>query len=113
MKSSFVLFELIIATILSAIIFTLVSFLYKDTVLQNRLNQELSLENLSLNSLRVFLEKNINNFDELSFRNKNLYFQNEPLYLGLLYFNIEKSSNFYKVSLQKENSKEIIWFIKK
>ncbi|OCL89756.1 hypothetical protein [Arcobacter porcinus] len=113
MKSSFVLFELIIATILLAIVFTFVSFLYKDIVIQNRVNQELSLDHLKLNTLKIFLEKNIDNLDELSFRNKNLYFKNEPLYLELLSFNIEQSSDFYKVSLQKENSKEIIWFIKK
>ena len=113
MKSSFVLFELIIATILLAIVFTFVSFLYKDIVIQNRVNQELSLEHLKLNTLKVFLEKNIDNLDELSFRNKNLYFKNEPLYLELLNRNIEQSSDVYKVSLQKENSKEIIWIIKK
>ncbi|MDX4057670.1 hypothetical protein Q6A77_03220, partial [Aliarcobacter skirrowii] len=58
MKNSFALFEFLIALVLSSTLLILTSYVYKSVVTFNKNNQELAIKELSLNSLRAFLEKN-------------------------------------------------------
>ncbi|WP_066354270.1 hypothetical protein [Aliarcobacter skirrowii] len=112
MKNSFALFEFLIALILSSTLLILSSYVYKSVVTFNKNNQELAIKELSLNSLRAFLEKNRESLFELEFKNSNLYFKNEPLFLNLDSFSIKKESGFFIINLKIPENENIIWYIK-
>ncbi|RXJ77154.1 hypothetical protein CRU86_06400 [Aliarcobacter skirrowii] len=112
MKNSFALFEFLIALILSSTLLILSSYVYKSVVTFNKNNQELAIKELSLNSLRAFLEKNRESLFELEFKNSNLYFKNELLFLNLDSFSIKKESGFFIINLKTPDNKNIVWYIK-
>lgn len=112
MKNSFALFEFLIALVLSSTLLILTSYVYKSVVTFNKNNQELAIKELSLNSLRAFLEKNRESLFELEFKNSNLYFKNEPLFLNLDSFYIKKESGFFIINLKTPDNKNIVWYIK-
>lgn len=112
MKNSFALFEFLIALVLSSTLFILTSYVYKSVVTFNKNNQELAIKELSLNSLRAFLEKNRESLFELEFKNSNLYFKNELLFLNLDSFSIKKESGFFIINLKTPDNENIIWYIK-
>lgn len=112
MKNSFALFEFLIALVLSSTLFILTSYVYKSVVTFNKNNQELAIKELSLNSLRAFLEKNRESLFELEFKNSNLYFKNELLFLNLDSFSIKKESGFFIINLKTPDNENIVWYIK-
>jgi len=112
MKNSFALFEFLIALVLSSTLLILTSYVYKSVVTFNKNNQELAIKELSLNSLRAFLEKNRESLFELEFKNSNLYFKNELLFLNLDSFSIKKESGLFIINLKTHDNKNIVWYIK-
>lgn len=113
MRSSFILFELVVATILASALLILSSFIYKNIVSQNNLSEELAITHLKINTLKVFLETNKDSLNQLRYENNNLYFQNEPLFYNLSNFTIENSSDFYKIVVKIDSLDNFVWYIKR
>ena len=79
MKNSFSIFELILSLIISSFVIVLSSKYKKEIYLENQNIQNIEKAKIDLSSTKIFIQKNINNLNKISFSNGNLYFENEIL----------------------------------
>ena len=76
MKNSFSLFEIILTLIISSIVIIYSTLFAKNLFFENKINEQIEIQKIDLLSTKIFFEKHLNEIDEFSFSNENLYFQN-------------------------------------
>ena len=113
MKNSFTLLEVLLSTLIAAIIFVSSIYYLKDLVSfnTNTLNKE--IRNLDLLSTKIFLQKNNDKLeDKLNIKNSTLFFGNSKLLDDVLYQRTIKNESFYEIKL-KTKKQELVWIIKR
>jgi type II secretory pathway component PulJ len=106
MKNSFSLLEIILTLIISSVVIIYSTLFTKELFFENRINQQLEIQKIDLLSTKVFFEKHLNEINEFSFSNNNLYFKNSLLLENVKDFTLNKSTN--KVSIQINLDDKII-----
>lgn len=97
MKNSFSLLEIILTLIISSIVIIYSTFLTKKLFFENKVNQQLEIQKIDLLSTKILFEKHLNEIDEFTFSNNNLYFKNNLLLENVKEFSLNKTSN--KISI--------------
>ena len=93
MKNSFSLLEVILSLIISSIVIIYSTLFTKELFLENRINQQLEIQKIDLLSTKIFFERHLNEINEFSFSNENLYFKNSLLLENVKKFTLNKSGN--------------------
>ena len=106
MKNSFSLLEIILTLIISSIVIIYSTLFTKELFFENKINQQLEIQKIDLLSTKVFFEKHLNEINEFSFSNNNLYFKNSLLLENVKSFTLNKSSN--KITIEINLNDKII-----
>lgn len=93
MKNSFSLLEVILTLIISSIVIIYSTLFLKELFFENKINQQLEIQKIDLLSTKIFFEKHLNEINEFSFSNNNLYFKNSLLLENVKEFTLNKSTN--------------------
>ncbi len=106
MKNSFSLLEIILTLIISSIVIIYSTLFTKELFFENKINQQLEIQKIDLLSTKVFFEKHLNEIDDFTFSDNNLYFKNNLLLENVKSFTLNKSTN--KVTIQINLDDKII-----
>lgn len=106
MKNSFSLLEIILTLIISSIVIIYSTLFTKELFFENKINQQLEIQKIDLLSTKVFFEKHLNEIDDFTFSDNNLYFKNNLLLENVKSFTLNKSAN--KVTIQINLDDKII-----
>lgn len=109
MKNSFSIFELILTLVISSIIIIFSSQYIKEIFLENQNIQTIEKAKIDLRSTKIFIEKNIQNIDKISFSNGNLYFENSKLLNQIKDFKIVKNSKNIKIHINYDDKIVQTW----
>lgn len=109
MKNSFSIFELILTLIISSIIIIFSSQYIKEIFLENQNVQTIEKAKIDLRSTKIFIEKNIQNIDKISFSNGNLYFENSKLLNQIKDFKIVKNSKNIEIHINYDDKIVQTW----
>ncbi len=93
MKNSFSLLEIILTLIISSIVIIYSTLFTKELFFENKINQQLEIQKIDLLSTKVFFEKHLNEIDDFTFSDNNLYFKNNLLLENVKSFTLNKSTN--------------------
>ena len=93
MKNSFSLLEVILTLIISSIVIIYSTLFTKELFFENKINQQLEIQKIDMLSTKIFFEKHLNEIDDFSFSNKNLYFKSSLLLENVKEFKLNKSAN--------------------
>ncbi len=93
MKNSFSLLEIILTLIISSIVIIYSTLFTKELFFENKINQQLEIEKINILSSKIFFEKHLNELNDFSFSNENLYFKNSLLLEKVKEFRLNKSEN--------------------
>jgi type II secretory pathway component PulJ len=97
MKNSFSLLEIILTLIISSIVIIYSTLFTKELFFENKINQQIEIKKIDLLSTKVFFEKHLNEIDEFSYSNNNLYFKNSLLLENIKEFRLNKNAS--KISI--------------
>ncbi|MDD2896039.1 MAG: hypothetical protein PHG81_08460 [Aliarcobacter sp.] len=103
MKNSFSLLEIILTLIISSIVIIYSTLFTKELFFENRINQQLEIQKIDLLSTKVFFEKHLNEINEFTFSNNNLYFKNSLLLENVKDFTLNKSTNKVKIHINLDD----------
>lgn len=103
MKSSFSIFELIISLIVSSVIIIYSAKYLKEIYLENKNVQNIEVLKVDLNSTKIFLQRNIDKIDKISFSTNNLYFDNNLLLSNVKDFQISKKDNYVDIFINLDD----------
>ena len=106
MKNSFSLLEIILTLIISSIVIIYSTLFTKELFFENKINQQLEIQKIDLLSTKVFFEKHLNEINDFTFSNNNLYFKNSLLLENVKSFTLNKSSN--KITIEINLNDKII-----
>ncbi len=109
MKNSFSIFELILTLVISSIIIIFSSQYIKEIFLENQNVQTIEKAKIDLRSTKIFIEKNIQNIDKISFSNGNLYFENSKLLNQIKDFKIVKNSKNIEIHINYDDKIVQTW----
>lgn len=110
-ENSFSIFELILSLIISSFVIVFSSKYIKEIYLENQNIQNIEKAKIDLSSTKIFIQKNINNLNKISFSNGNLYFENEILLDKVKDFKINKNSKEIEIFINFDNKIAQIWKI--
>ena len=91
MKNSFSLLEVILTLIISSIVIIYSTLFAKELFFENKINQQLEIQKIDLLSTKIFFQRHLNEINEFSFSNENLYFKNALLLENVKEFTLNKS----------------------
>ncbi len=97
MKNSFSLLEIILTLIISSIIIVYSTLFTKELFFENKINQQIEIQKIDLLSTKIFFEKHLNELNEFTYSNNNLYFKNSLLLEKIKEFRLNKNAN--KISI--------------
>ncbi len=103
MKNSFTLLEIILTLIISSIVIIYSTLYTKELFFENKINQQLEIQKIDLLSTKIFFEKHLNEIDDFSFSNENLYFKNSLLLKNVKEFKLNKSTNKVTIFINLDN----------
>ncbi|QKF66394.1 hypothetical protein AVENP_0834 [Arcobacter venerupis] len=106
MKNSFSLLEIILTLIISSIVIVYSTLFTKELFFENKINQQIEIQKIDLLSTKVFFGKHLNELDEFSYSNNNLYFKNSLLLENIKEFKLNKNAN--KISIHINLNDKII-----
>lgn len=109
MKNSFSLFEIILTLIISSIVIIYSTLFAKNLFFENKINEQIEIQKIDLLSTKIFFEKHLNEIDEFSFSNENLYFQNNLLLENVKEFNLIKLANNTSIFINLDNKIVQTW----
>jgi hypothetical protein len=109
MKNSFSLFEIILTLIISSIVIIYSTLFAKNLFFENKINEQIEIQKIDLLSTKIFFEKHLNQIDEFSFSNQNLYFQNNLLLENVKEFNLIKLANNTTIFINLDNKIVQTW----
>lgn len=103
MKNSFSLLEVILTLIISSIVIIYSTLFTKELFFENSVNQELEIQKINILSTKIFFEKHLNQIDDFSFSNENLYFKSSLLLKNVKEFKLNKSGNKVIIFINLDN----------
>ena len=103
MKNSFSLLEIILTLIISSIVIIYSTLFTKELFFENKINQQLEIQKIDLLSTKVFFEKHLNEINDFTFSNNNLYFKNSLLLENVKEFTLNKSTNKVTIGINLDN----------
>ena len=109
MKNSFSLLEIILSLIISSIVIIYSTLFAKELFFENKTNQNLEIQKIDLLSTKIFFEKHLNQINEFSFSNENLYFQNNLLLEKVKKFSLIKEDKRTTISINLDNKIVQTW----
>jgi len=109
MKNSFSLLEIILTLIISSIVIIYSTLFAKNLFFENKLNEQLEIQKINLLSTKIFFEKHLNQIDEFSFSNENLYFQNNLLLENVKAFSLVKIKDRTSIFINLDNKIVQTW----
>ena len=109
MKNSFSLLEIILTLIISSIVIIYSTLFTKNLFFENKINEQIEIQKIDLLSTKIFFEKHLNEIDEFSFSNENLYFQNNLLLENVKEFNLIKLANNTTIFINLDNKIVQTW----
>ena len=109
MKNSFSLLEIILTLIISSIVIIYSTLFAKNLFFENKINEQIEIQKIDLLSTKIFFEKHLNEIDEFSFSNENLYFQNNLLLENVKEFNLIKFANNTTIFINLDNKIVQTW----
>ena len=109
MKNSFSLLEIILTLIISSIVIIYSTLFTKNLFVENKINEQIEIQKIDLLSTKIFFEKHLNEIDEFSFTNENLYFQNNLLLENVKEFNLIKLANNTTIFINLDNKIVQTW----
>lgn len=109
MKNSFSLLEIILTLIISSIVIIYSTLFTKNLFFENKINEQIEIQKIDLLSTKIFFEKHLNEIDEFSFSNENLYFQNNLLLENVKEFNLIKFANNTTIFINLDNKIVQTW----
>ena len=109
MKNSFSLLEIILTLIISSIVIIYSTLFAKNLFFENKINEQIEIQKIDLLSTKIFFEKHLNQIDEFSFSNQNLYFQNNLLLENVKEFNLIKLANNTTIFINLDNKIVQTW----
>ena len=109
MKNSFSLLEIILTLIISSIVIIYSTLFAKNLFFENKINEQIEIQKIDLLSTKIFFEKHLNEIDEFSFSNENLYFQNNLLLENVKEFNLIKLANNTTIFINLDNKIVQTW----
>jgi hypothetical protein len=117
MKKSLLLIELIFSIVILSIIFLTTNSLITDIYKKNKTNFDINITKLEFETTKLFLTKTLktfHNLNKISYKQNNLYFENNLLQKRVTSFVINKQNNLYKIDICIKISKNICqkWIIK-
>lgn len=111
MKNSFSLLEIILTLIISSIVIIYSTLYTKELILENKQTQQLEIDKIDFLATKIFIEKNKNNIEKLSYSNNNLYFENSLLLKDVKEFNLNKTSTNITIYINLKNKIIQTWKI--
>ncbi|GGD33077.1 hypothetical protein GCM10012288_03800 [Malaciobacter pacificus] len=109
MKNSFTLFEIILSIIISSLVI-IYSLAYSKELLEtNKKAYELEVKKTNLLSTKVFLQKHKKDISKLSYKNSNLYFDNNLLLENIKNFNLNIVDNIIFIEINLDNTIKQKW----
>ena len=109
MKNSFSLLEIILTLIISSIVIIYSTLFAKNLFFENKINEQIEIQKIDLLSTKIFFEKHLNEINEFSFSNENLYFQNNLLLENVKEFNLIKLANNTTIFINLDNKIVQTW----
>jgi type II secretory pathway component PulJ len=109
MKNSFSLLEIILTLIISSIVIIYSTLFAKNLFFENKINEQIEIQKIDLLSTKIFFEKHLNEIDEFSFSNENLYFQNNLLLENVKEFDLIKLANNTTIFINLDNKIVQTW----
>ena len=103
MKNSFSLFEIILTLIISSIVIIYSTIFTKESLFQNRQNQQIEIDKINFLATKIFFEKHKNELDKFSFKNNNLYFDNNLLLKDVKEFTLDINSKKVSIYINLKN----------
>ena len=103
MKNSFSLLEVILTLSISSIVIIYSTLFTKELFFENKVNQELEIQKIDILSTKIFFEKHLNEIDDFSFSNENLYFKSSLLLKNVKEFKLNKSVNKVIIFINLDN----------
>ena len=108
-KNSFTLLETIISITFLSIVIIYSTLFAKNLFFENKTNQNLEIQKIDLLSTKIFFEKHLNQIDEFSFSNENLYFQNNLLLEKVKKFSLIKEDKRTTILINLDNKIAQTW----
>ncbi len=102
MKKSVILLELIFSILLLSIIFLTSSKFIFEVYEKNKTNYTANLLKIEFESTRLFLLKLLtreHNLNNITYKNKKLYYNSSILQNNVVNFEIQKDNNLYNINL--------------
>ena len=112
MKNSFSLLELIATVFISSIVIIYSITFVKELHFLNFQKQQTEIEKLELLSTKLYLEKRKNIQNRLTYKNKNLYFDNNLLLENVTKFNLVNDSKNIRINLTLADKISQSWSFK-
>lgn len=109
MKNSFTLFELILSITISAFVIIYSLSFSKELLNTNKKAYEIEVKKTNLLSTKVFLQKHKNDISKLSYKNSNLYFDDNLLLENIQDFNINIENNIVFIEINLDNTIKQKW----
>jgi len=103
MKNSFSLLEIILTLIISSIVIIYSTLFTKELFFENKVNQELEIQKIDLLSTKILFEKHLNEINDFTFSNNNLYFKNSLLLENVKEFTLNKSTNKVTIGINLDD----------
>lgn len=102
-KKSFSLIELLASIFIMSIISIYAMLFYKESFTLNKKHFEEEKVKLEFLNTKLFLEKR-KEFDKLSLKNNDLYYENSLLLKNLTKYNLIQNSNYIEIDICIKNS---------
>ena len=113
MKKAYSLFELIIVLFISSLLIVYSFKFSNELYLNQEENYKLEIYKLELNSTKIFLQRNIKELPQnLSYKDKTLFFSNNILLKNVSAFNLKNSSKYIHINIELDNKISQNWVLK-
>ncbi|ADG92487.1 conserved hypothetical protein [Arcobacter nitrofigilis DSM 7299] len=101
-KKAFSLIELIVCIFIVSLICIYSIYFYKEIFVKNEQTFQDEKTKLELLNFKLFLEKNLG-FDKLSYKNRNLYYDNSLLLKDVNKYTLTTNSKYASINICLEN----------
>lgn len=109
MKNSFSLLEIILTLIISSIVIIYSTLFTKELFFSNKNNQNIEIAKIDILSTKIFFEKHKNELELISYKNENLYYKNSLLLENVKDFNLSKSNQNIKITINLNDEINQTW----
>ena len=99
MKCSFSLFEVILTVLISSFIIVYSMLYLKESIYENENSRSIEIHKLELLNTKIFLQKQEDISNKLSYENKILYFEDAILLKKVQKFSLSKNEKYVEIKI--------------